>query len=220
MTEGGPDPASAAAVEALLVRHALGGDPEAYGGLVAMHQSAAFRVAYVLLGDAAEAEDAAQEGFVKAYLALRRFRVGEPFRPWLLRIVGNAARNRRRARSRRDGVLDRAIAAVRGTSSRSGRQAGVDPSGDTSPVAGPVSPSPEVVALAGETQREIRAALLGLREEERLVVTCRYLLDLTEAETASALAIPAGTVKSRLHRALRRLRDELGAPDALAEASR
>jgi RNA polymerase sigma-70 factor (ECF subfamily) len=157
---------------------------------VTTHQAAAFRVAYLLLGSESDAQDAAQEGFVRAYLALDRFRAGEPFRPWLLSIVGNEARNRRRARTRREGLLERAAAAVRG----SGRT---------------TSPAPELAALADETQAEQRAALATLDEGERLVVTCRYLLDLGEAETAAVLGIPPGTVKSRLHRGLRRLRERL-----------
>jgi RNA polymerase sigma-70 factor, ECF subfamily len=159
-------------------------------------------VAYVLLGTAADAEDAAQEGFVRAYLSLGRFRAGEPFRPWILQIVGNEARNRRRARSRREGLAERAIAAVRGAS-------GGEPS----------FPPPELEALAGETQIEVRSALATLDDGERLVVTCRYLLGLSEAETAAALGIPAGTVKSRLHRGLRRMRDRLEPAARSMEAS-
>ena len=157
-----------------------------------MHQAAAFRVAYLLLGSAADAEDAAQEGLVRAFLALGTFRDGEPFRPWLLQVVGNEARNRRRARGRREGMLARAVTAFRG-----GSQAH-----------GPVPP--DRLALAGETRAELGEALATLDEGERNVIVCRYLLELSEAETAAALGIPAGTVKSRLHRGLRRLRDRLG----------
>ena len=92
---GAPEEPEAA--ETALVRRAQAGDAAAYGELVTMHEAAAFRVAYLLLGSASDAEDAAQEGFVHAYLALARFRAGEPFRPWLLQVVGNEARNRRRA---------------------------------------------------------------------------------------------------------------------------
>jgi RNA polymerase sigma-70 factor (ECF subfamily) len=172
------------------VERARAGDHEAYGELVTMHQAAAFRVAYLLLGSEADAQDAAQEGFVRAYLALDRFRAGEPFRPWLLTVVANEARNRRRSRIRREGLLERVTSAVRGAGRHEAQ-------------------APELLALAGETQAEVRAALATLDEGERLVVTCRYLLDLSEAETAAILAIPAGTVKSRLHRGLRRLRDRL-----------
>lgn len=184
-------PGELAADEAWLVRRARDGDGEAYGDLVTMHQTAAFRVAYLLLGSAADAEDAAQEGFVRAYLALGRFREGEPFRPWLLQVVGNEARNRRRARGRREGMLARAAAMLRG----SGSAAATEP--------------PERVAILGETRAELRDALDALDEGERLVVTGRYLLGLSEAETAAALGIPAGTVKSRLHRGLRRLKARL-----------
>ena len=199
MTSGAPDPASGA--ETLLVLRAQDGDAAAYGDLVTMHQAAAFRVAYLLLASAADAEDAAQEGFVKAYLALGRFRAGEPFRPWLLQVVGNEARNRRRARWRREGVVARAFEAVLGPGA-------------------PAASSSETLVLAGETRAEVRAALLRLGEEERLVVTCRYLLDLSEAETAAALGIPVGTVKSRLHRGLRRLRADLDRAARATEATR
>ncbi len=79
---------------------------------MAAHQEIAFRTAYLVLGDAAEAQDAAQEAFVKAYRALDRFREGAAFRPWLLRIVANTARNRRRAAGRRRGLQLRAEAAT------------------------------------------------------------------------------------------------------------
>jgi RNA polymerase sigma-70 factor (ECF subfamily) len=195
-------PEEAEAVETALVRRAQAGDTAAYGELVTMHEGAAFRVAYLLLGSASDAEDAAQEGFVRAYLALARFRAGEPFRPWLLQVVGNEARNRRRALGRRAGMLDRAVRAFRGE------------------VVTGSAPSPESVLLAGEAHAAVRQALSRLRDEERLVVTCRYLMELSEAETAAALGIPPGTVKSRLHRALARLREDLSDMGPLAEATR
>ena len=85
-----------------LVARAKQGDTRAYGTLVEEHQTIAFRTAYLLTGSAADAEDAVQEGFVKAYRALGRFRAGAPFRPWLLSIVANEARNRRRSAGRRE----------------------------------------------------------------------------------------------------------------------
>ena len=97
--------------ESELVERAKQGDEAAYGDLVQAYQGIAFRTAYLIAGSAADAEDAAQEGFVKAYLALDRFRPGARFRPWLLAIVGNEARNRVRSRVRREG---------RGTSARAG----------------------------------------------------------------------------------------------------
>src|SRR3990172_12156180 len=76
-------------------------DVHAYEQIVRAHQGIAFRTAYLVAGDATDAEDATQEAFVKAYRALGRFRSGAPFRPWLLEIVANEARNRRRSAGRR-----------------------------------------------------------------------------------------------------------------------
>ena len=177
-----------------------------------MHQAAAFRVAYVITGSTADAEDAAQEAFVKAYLALDRFRSGSPFRPWLLAIVGNESRNRVRARGRREGLADRALAAIRGGATRA--------TSDGAPRPATAVESPELEVLIGETQAEVRAALGALRDDERRVVACRYLLGLSESETCAALGIPAGTAKSRLHRGLRRMRESLEAAGVTLEAAR
>ncbi len=153
-----------------------------------MHQQVAMRTAWLVTRNAAEAEDAVQEAFVKAYRALRRFREGAAFRPWLLAIVTNEARNRRRSAARLDRLTLR-VAEVR-------------PSGDA-------APSPEAAALRLEERDLLVEALNGLREEDRLVVGYRYLLGLSEAETAQALGVPKGTVKSRLARSLGRLRESL-----------
>ena len=153
------------------------------------HQGIAFRTAYLITGSAADAEEAAQDGFVKAYRALGRFRRGAPFRPWVLEIVANEARNRRRSAGRRAGLALRAAEEA--------------PSGGA-------APSPEGAALAAEEREGLLAALNGLREDDRLVIGCRYFLDLSEQETAAALGVRRGTVKSRLSRALERLRAELG----------
>lgn len=156
------------------------------------HQELAFRTAYLITGDAAEAEDAAQESFIKAYSHLSRFRAGAPFRPWLLAIVANEARNRRGAAARRLGLAMRATGIA-------GEEAS--------------APSPEGGVLAAERRAELLAALGRLRPEERLAVACRYFLELSEAETAATLGCPRGTVKSRLSRALAHLRGLLGSAD-------
>ncbi len=150
------------------------------------HQGIAFRTAYVVAGNASDAEEAAQEAFVKAYRALGRFRAGAPFRPWLLRIVANEARNRRRSAGRRAALSLRAAAQ--------------ESSGDA-------APSPEGVLLASEERERLLGAVNGLREEERLVIACRFFLGLSEQETAEALDVRLGTVKSRTSRALEQLRE-------------
>jgi len=155
---------------------------------VRTHQGIAFRTAYLLGGSAADAEEAAQDGFVKAYRALGRFRRGAPLRPWLLRIVANEAHNRRRSAARRDALALRAAAEHR---------------------PGDAVPSPEAALLSRESQEQLLAAVERLSDEHRDAITCRYLLDLSEEETAAALRIRRGTVKSRLSRALARLREEL-----------
>ena len=164
------------------------GDENAYEELVRAHQGIAFRTAYLLAGNAADAEEAAQDGFVKAYRALGRFRAGSPFRPWLLQIVANEARNRRRSSGRRAALALRAAQ---------------EPSGEA-------APSPEATLLGAERREELMAALNRLGEQDREAIACRYFLELSEAETAAALGLRSGTVKSRLSRALERLRVELG----------
>ena len=176
-----------------LVQRAQSGDEDAYEELVRANQGIAFRIAYLVTGNAAEAEDAAQEGFIKAYRALGRFRAGAPFRPWVLQIVANEARNRRRSSGRRTALALRA--GEEGSS-------------------GDAAPSPEGLLLAGEERARLLAAVNALREEERLVIACRYFLELSEEETAAALGVRQGTVKSRTSRALARLREHLGEADA------
>jgi RNA polymerase sigma factor (sigma-70 family) len=173
-----------------LVALAKRGDLDAYERLVRQYQGIAFRTAYVITGSAADAEEAVQDAFVKAHRAFGRFREGAPLRPWLLQIVANEARNRRRSSGRRAG-LELRLAEER----RSGDAA----------------PSPETALLEREQRAQLLAAVEGLREEHRLVIACRYFLELSEAETAATLGWRKGTVKSRLSRALGRLQAELGA---------
>jgi RNA polymerase sigma-70 factor (ECF subfamily) len=170
-----------------LVLRAQRGDPRAYEELVAPHQEIAFRVAYVITRNAADAEDAVQDALVKAWRALGRFRAGEPLRPWLLRIAANEARNRRRSAGRRERL------ALRSAS-----------------VSGEAAPSPEDAALDAAQREQLLAALEALPVEARDVLACRYLLDLSEEETAAALDIARGTVKSRSARALDRLKEAYG----------
>ena len=176
-----------------LVERARGGDAAAFAALVRDHEEIAFRTAYLIARNAADAEDAAQVGLTKAWRALQRFRRGAPFRPWLLAIVANEARNRRRAEGRREGLALRLAFE---------RRAHELPSGDA-------APSPEGRAVAAEERAELLGALERLSEDDRLILSCRYLLDLGEEETAEALSLRRGTVKSRTSRALGRVREQL-----------
>jgi RNA polymerase sigma factor (sigma-70 family) len=176
--------------DAEAIARARGGDVAAYEELVRRYQDVALRTAYLVCPET-DADDAVQEAFLKAYAALPRFRDGAPFRPWLLRIVANEARNRRRSARRRTGLAQRAA--------------------DVAGLA--VELSPEHGYLAAEERTALFTAINSLRNEDREVIGARFLLDLSEAETAESLGIPRGTVKSRTSRALRRLHE------ALAEAN-
>lgn len=145
-----------------------------FADLVRPELEMSFRVACLITGSAAEAEDAVQEALVKAWRAIGRFRLGEPFRPWFLAIVANEARNRRRAAGRRARLALRAA--------REQRDEASEPSG-------------------------LLDALNALPDDARTVLVCRYVLGLSERETAAALDVAPGTVKSRTSRALDRLRE-------------
>ncbi len=160
--------------EAELIARAKGGALDAYEEIVRRHQAIAFRTAWVITRSEADAEEAAQDGFVKAHAALARFREGSPFRPWLLAIVANEARNRVRGAGRHVRIAQRVV----------------------------------------EERDQLLAAIERLPQPAREAIACRYLLELSEEETAAALDCPRGTVKSRLARALERLRLELGEVDA------
>ncbi|HEY8454704.1 MAG TPA: sigma-70 family RNA polymerase sigma factor [Actinopolymorphaceae bacterium] len=189
--------------EVALVHRVRSGDKDAYADLVRLHAAAAYRVAE-LLGAGHEAEDVVQVAFVKAYHALtvapapqqtggdlvrRRqasFRPGASFRPWLLRIVANETKNALRAARRRRNATARLAEFEQYTP---------DPQHD-----------PAAEALSQARRATLLAAVRALPRNQMLVVACRYFLELDEEETATVLNWPRGTVKSRLHRALRRLR--------------
>jgi RNA polymerase sigma factor (sigma-70 family) len=170
--------------DAEAVARARDGDLDAYAVLVARYTARAHRAAF-LLGAGAEADDVVQESFVKAFRHLARFRDGEPFGPWLLRIVANETRNLTRSRRRRAALTLRLATAHPGGAAADGPVAGV---------------------LAAERRARLVAAVNGLPARERQVLVCRYFLDLSEAETAQVLAWPLGSVKSCTSRALHRLR--------------
>ena len=176
--------------DAEAVARARDGDLDAYAALVARYTVRAHRAAF-LLGAGEEADDVVQESFVKAFRHLARFRVGEPFGPWLLRIVANETRNLTRSRRRRAALTLRLATAQPG---------------------GAAADGPVAEVLAAERRARLVAAVGGLPARERQVLVCRYFLDLSEAETARVLARPLGSVKSSTSRALNRLR-RLFVPD-------
>ena len=173
-----------------LVSAARGGDREAFGALVRRHRRDALRVAYGIADG--EADDVTQDAFVKAFRHLGQFRAGSSFRAWLLAIVANEARNRRRSFVRR-GVLDLRV-----------RDAAW---------ASPDSEDPAEVALRRARSEVLVRALARLSDRDREVLSLRYFAQLSETEMATGLGCAPGTVKSRLSRAMERLRAELGEAD-------
>jgi RNA polymerase sigma-70 factor (ECF subfamily) len=169
--------------EADLIASARQGDAAAWEALVSQYQEPVFRLAYLLLGDADEAEDAAQETFIRAFRALERFDTARPLRPWLLRITANLAHNQRRAAGRYLSALTRLFWT------------------NLKPV-----DSTEDQSLEQLESRAIWQAVRHLSAADQEAIYLRYFLDLPEAEMAAALGVAVGTVKSRLHRALNRLR--------------
>jgi len=169
-------------VETDWVRLARQGDAAAWEQIVREHQQPVFRLAYLILGDADEAEDIAQEAFIRAYRSLGGFDADRPLRPWLLRIATNLAYNRQRGAGRYLRALQRLLLNTPGRPSVPQR----------------VEQSEEAGALWDAVRR--------LRPPDQQGIYLRYYLDCSENESAEALGIPAGTVKSRLHRALARLR--------------
>ena len=143
-----------------------------------------------LLGAGADAEDVAQEAFVKAYASLDRFRADAPFKAWLLRIVANETRNLQRGAGRRTTRERNAWAW-------------------SEPLLHPGDDDPSAAALSVERREQLVRALQQLPLAQRQVVTCRFLLDLDESETAMVLGLARGTVKSRSHRGLKRLSELL-----------
>lgn len=179
--------------EATLIAAARDGDHSSYGELVRRHQSVAFRVAMVITRSAADSQDVTQEAFVKAWKALDRFDPERPFRPWLLSIVANEARNRRR------GAARRFVHEL-----RAGKQAVAVAAG---------VPSAEAVAVRDIEGAGVLDAVDRLPDKHRQVIYLRYLMELDERETAAALGIAPGTVKSRASRARVQLAELLRVAD-------
>lgn len=170
--------------ESNLVLQAQQGDAAAWETLVQHHQKAVFRLAYLLLGNGDDAGDVAQEVFVRTFRSLHRFDVERPLRPWLLRITANLASNHRRTIGRYLVAWQRLIR--------------LTPEQAVAEAPDKILPSDDSQAVWQATRR------LGRVDQE--VIYLRYFLELSTDETAAAMGVAPGTVKSRLNRALQRLR--------------
>ncbi len=177
--------------ERLLVQRARSGDPQAFGELALMHQTFVYNLALRALGDSNEAQDLAQEAFLRAWQGLPNFRGGSSFRTWLYRIVMNLCYNRSPQLKRSLNQID-----IEGDEAQEWRWA-VDELG------------PEQTLEAGELRAYLHQQIERLPANYRLLVMLRYQQDLSYEEIAQVLGMPVGSVKTGLFRAHNRLKDTL-----------
>lgn len=176
--------------ESRIIKAVCAGNTDAFEALVLEHQARVYRLALHLLGNEADAADAAQDAFLKAYISLKDFRGDSRFSTWLCRLTNNVCLDMLRRRRRQESVpLTRE-----------------DGDGEDAELALPdPAPLPEEELLRRERQRAVRAALSALPEEHRRILSLRELGGLSYEEIGAELRLEPGTVKSRLSRARKRL---------------
>ena len=163
------------------------GDRDAFRYLVERYKDVLFGTAVLMTGNRAVAEEQVQEALLSAWRGIRGFRLGRPLKPWLLRILVNSVLSHQRRR-----VLS---------------TVNLDGNGPDMPEAPTSNPAETLDAL--ENRLELRRAIARLSPDHRRVVALRYFAGLTVPEVARALGVREGTAKSRLHRALAILRQQL-----------
>jgi len=179
---------AAMAAEQKLIEAAQNGDKRAFGQLVRIHQKRLFRAMYGLLGSFDQTEDIVQEAFVKAWGAIKTFRVGFAFYPWLSRIARNLAYNHLNREEKKESL-------------EKIQEKGFNPaSTELGPLEG---------LMVEEGQKRFYQALTALPVQYRSVFVLRHFEDMDYAQIASYLKIPPGTVDSRLHRARKLLMEAL-----------
>ena len=185
--------------DATLVERSRAGDMRAFGALVAKYQDRIYNLIFRMCNRAADAEELAQETFLKALERINQFRGHSQFYTWLFRIAANLTISHRRRAGR-----------IR-FHSMTGPEEYDESQSDalTAAIARRRDPGPDSSAIAGETHRKILAALDELDDEFRIVVALRDIEDMDYAGIAQVLNLPVGTVKSRLHRARCLLKDKL-----------
>ena len=183
-------------VEQSAIRDVLRGDRDRYRVLVNLHYAAVFRVAFRITGSAPDAEDVAQEAFLRAYNKLENFRGNSTFSTWIHRIAMNSAFNLVERRTRELSHTARSLTA--------------DPmSAHTIPDPADLQPNPEHLLLDREAHTLREAAMQQLTPMERTAFTLRHMEDLPIAEIAEALRVPANSAKQAVFRAVSKLRRSL-----------
>lgn len=168
-----------------LARRVADGEQAAFAEIVRLHQQAVFNVAYRMLGNTRDAEDATQDAFIRAYQFFDKFDMDRPLSPWLKRIAVNVCLNRIQADKPASSLDD-----------------------DLPPPKDP-HPGPEAQAATREQERHIRAEILCLLPRYRAVIELRHFQELSYVEIARALDRPLSDVKSDLFRARKMLAERL-----------
>jgi RNA polymerase sigma-70 factor (ECF subfamily) len=169
------------ASDRLLVQRTRGGDVNAFGELVQRYQTSVFSVCYRLLGDSAEAEDLAQEAFLRAFRRLASFDVERPFGPWMRRVAANLCLNTLQQR----------------------RPAPAELEDELDEIPGDPREMPELAGDRADLAQRVRSGLLRLPDSYRAVIELRHYQDMSYDEMAAALGIRVGEVRTRLFRARR-----------------
>ena len=181
--------------ERTLITRTLAGDDDAFSILVGTHQTTVYNIAYRMVGQREVAQGLAQETFLRAFKALPTFDLNRPFGPWLYRIATNLSIN----------WIRRARVPTVSLEAKSSRY-----EEEVEPLEIPDSSSEPAARFAqAEMQTELRQAILALPPDYRAVIELRHFQEMDYEEMAETLKIPLGTVKTRLFRARRLLRDRL-----------
>ncbi|MGN1401116.1 MAG: RNA polymerase sigma factor SigW [Bacillus sp. (in: firmicutes)] len=176
------------------IKEVLKGDHNAYGEIVEIYKDKLFQLCYRMLGNRHEAEDMAQEAFVRAYIKIHTFNINLKFSTWLYRIATNLCIDRIR-KKKPDFYLDAEVAGTDGLTMYSHIPA------DT------VLPEDEVESL--ELQDTIQKEIMRLPEKYRTVIVLKYIEELSLKEIGHILDLPIGTIKTRIHRGREALRKQL-----------
>jgi RNA polymerase sigma factor (sigma-70 family) len=188
--------------ESVLIGRCQGGDRQAFEALFHLYRDDVFRFSYLVVRDASLAQDVVQEAFLKVFRSIEKFQFRSSFKSWLYRVAVNEAITLLRRRKVKEDL---------------------DPTPDSQRAQSAVGArdwQPEEAALESEERAALRSAIGQLDPVHRTVVVLKYFHEFSDTEIAAVIGCPAGTVKSRLHRARELLRHamarQMGRPDLVA----
>ncbi|WP_170006003.1 RNA polymerase sigma factor SigW [Bacillus fonticola] len=176
------------------IKQVMKGDQDAFGEIVELYKDSVYHLCFRMLGNRHEAEDLAQEAFVRAYVNIHTFHTNKKFSTWLYRIATNLCIDWIRKR-KPDAYLDAEVSGTEGLTMYSQVAANVE--------------KPEEVIERSEMQQLIHKEIVNLPEKYRAVIILKYLKECSLQEISEMLELPLGTVKTRIHRGREALRKQL-----------